>query len=587
MTSLEWSSYRESEGRDVLHRLYNNPTIPVAVDTETTGFNTVGGDDHCIGVSIAAVLDDGPVSHYFGILHSKGENISEDTWELLKRVLEQGRPLIWANVQFDVLALETIGIETEASPFWDILTVANMVDENDPIQKSLAQLSIRYLKEQGKLDTPEIKKEKKTGWLNTTPEQMWDYAVADAVTTWRIWDQQMKHPEWAAIPAEVWDEKQKLIRVLMHMRRRGIRVDQDLAGSMVATGEQRIKEIKSILDCNPASNKDMYSLLIEQLGLPVLKKSAKTGKPSFDKFAMEEYELLLDRMESPVAKLIKEFRGWQKAISASYKPYLELVDTDGRLRCSYKTHGTVSGRLSCAEPNLQQIPKASDKPWNGRVKECFIAKDGYTLVEFDYSQLELRLGTAYANEPALKKVFAEGRDIFDEMSAQLGMTRQDTKTLVYSMQYGAGEKRIMAAFGVTQPEAKAMRENYFSTFPRFKALSDTASENAARSGRVRMWSGRYRHFQYPSESYKALNSIIQGGAADIVERVMVRAFTQIDNPECELLLQVHDSLLWEIQTDKLDKYIPRIKSLMEDVEPKDFDVRFAVEEKILGGNHDE
>lgn len=584
MTSLEWGSYRESEGRDVLYRLYDNPTIPVAVDTETTGFNTVGGDDHCIGVSIAAVLGDGPVSHYFGILHSKGENISEDTWELLKRVLEQGRPLIWANVQFDVLALETIGIDTEASPFWDILTVANMVDENDPIQKSLAQLSIRYLKEQGKLDTPEIKKEKKTGWLNTTPEQMWDYAVADAVTTWRIWDQQMKHPEWAAIPAEVWDEKQKLIRVLMHMRRRGIRVDQELASSMVATGEQRIEEIKSILGCNPASNKDMYSLLIEQLGLPVLKKSAKTGKPSFDKFAMEEYELLLDRMESPVAKLIKEFRGWQKAISASYKPYLELVDTDGRLRCSYKTHGTVSGRLSCAEPNLQQIPKASDKPWNGRVKECFIAKDGYTLVEFDYSQLELRLGTAYANEPALKKVFAEGRDIFDEMSAQLGMTRQDTKTLVYSMQYGAGEKRIMAAFGVTQPEAKAMRENYFNTFPRFKALSDTASENAARSGRVRMWSGRYRHFQYPSESYKALNSIIQGGAADIVERVMVRAFTQIDNPECELLLQVHDSLLWEIQTDKLDKYIPRIKSLMEDVEPKDFDVRFAVEEKILGGS---
>jgi DNA polymerase-1 len=290
-------------------------------------------------------------------------------------------------------------------------------------------------------------------------------------------------------------------------------------------------------------------------------------------------------MDSPVAKLIKEFRGWQKAISASYKPYLELVDTDCRLRCSYKTHGTVSGRLSCAEPNLQQIPKASDKPWNGRVKECFIAKEGYTLVEFDYSQLELRLGTAYANEPTLKKVFEEGRDIFDEMSMQLSMTRQDTKTLVYSMQYGAGEKRIMAAFGVTQPEAKAMRQNYFNTFPRFKALSDTATENAARSGRVRMWSGRYRHFQYPSESYKALNSIIQGGAADIVERIMVRAFTEIDNPDCQLLLQVHDSLLWEIRTDQLDKYVPRIKSLMEDVEPKDFDVRFAVEEKILGGNH--
>ena len=557
------------------------------MDTETTGFNCVGGEDRCIGVSIAALLDGEPVAHYYGIDHTIGENVDPSTLAQLKYVLEQeGRPLIFANVQFDVLALETIDIHTADNPFWDILTVANMVDENNPIQKSLAQLSLRYLGEQGKIDTPQITKEKKSGWLNTTPEQMYEYAVADAVTTWRIWDQLTHHEEWTAIPEEVWEQKQRLIRVLMHMRRRGIMIDQPLATSMVEIGDARIEEIKAELGVNPASNKDMYELLIEQLKLPVLKVSKKTGKPSFDKFAMEEYEELLERMDSPVAKLIREFRGWQKAISASYKPYLELVDSDGRLRCSYKTHGTVSGRLSCAEPNLQQIPKASDKPWNGKVKDCFIAKPGYTLVEFDYSQLELRLGTAYANEESLKTVFAEGRDIFDEMSAQLGMTRQDTKTLVYSMQYGAGEKRIMAAFGVDQPEAKRLRENYFNTYPRFKALSDAAADRAAQLGRVKIWSGRYRHFQYPSESYKALNSIIQGGAADIVERIMVRAFDQIDNEDCRLLLQVHDSLMWEIKTDKVPEYMEKIQTLMEDVEPKDFDVRFAVEAKILGGNNE-
>lgn len=579
-----WTSYEESAGRNVLHDLHKDPTIPIAVDTETTGFNTVGGDDYVIGISIAALLDTGPVSHYFGIRHSIGDNIDESTFDQLKYVLEQeGRPLIFANVQFDVLAMETLGIHTSENKFWDILTMANLVDENDPIQKSLANLSMRYLGDQGKLDTPEIRKEKKSGWRNTTPELMFEYAVADAVTTWRIWQQLINHEEWLAIPEEVWEQKQKLIRVLMHMRRRGVRIDQDLALNMVRIGDARIEEIKNELGVNPASNKDMYKLLIEDLKLPVVKKSAKTGKPSFDKFAMEEYELLLDRMDSPIAKLIKEFRGWQKSISASYKPYLDLLDSDGRLRCSYKTHGTVSGRLSCAEPNLQQIPKASDKPWNGRVKECFIAQPGYSLVEFDYSQLELRLGTAYAKEDSLKQVFAEGRDIFDEMSAQLGMTRQDTKTLVYSMQYGAGEKRIMAAFGVDQPEAKRLRENYFATYPRFKALSDVASAKAEQSGRVKIWSGRFRHFQYPSESYKALNSIIQGGAADIVERVMVRAFDEIDNDECRLLLQVHDSLLWEVKTDKLDEYSQRILTLMEDVEPKDFDVKFAVDMKILKG----
>lgn len=574
------SSYEESKGRDVLRQLYNQPTIPVSADTETSGFNLVGGVDSCIGVSIAAVLEDGtPVSHYFGIAHETGVNVSHETLAQLKYVLEQPRPLIFANVQFDVLALEQAGIFVADNPFYDILTMANMVDENNPIQKSLAQLSLRYLDEQGKLDTPEITKEKKTGWLNTTPEMMYDYAVGDAVTTWRIWDQLMKHPEWNVIPTDVWEEKQKLIRVLLHMRRRGIKIDQQLAAEQVEVGEARIEEIKKELGVNPASNKDMHYLLVEQLGLPVVKKSKKTGKPSFDKFAMEDYEVLLEKMDSPVANLIKEFRGWSKAISASYKPYLNRVDRDGRLRCNYKTHGTVSGRLSCAEPNLQQVPKASDKVWNGKVKNCFIPKDGYTLVEFDYSQLELRLGTAYAGEESLKQVFAEGRDIFDEMSAQLGMTRQDTKTLVYSMQYGAGEKRIMAAFGVTRPEAKRLRENYFNTYPRFKNLSDVASMRAQQMGRARIWSGRYRHFQHPSESYKALNSIIQGGAADIVERIMVRAFDEIDNPECQLLLQVHDSLLWEIKTEKLDEYSERILNLMQDVQP-DFDVRFAVEATV-------
>src|SRR5206468_10405513 len=118
------------------------------------------------------------------------------------------------------------------------------------------------------------------------------------------------------------------------------------------------------------------------------------------------------------------------------------------------------GRLSCFEPNLQQIPKETDKPWNGRVKEAFIASPGYTLVNADFSQLELRLATAYAPEPALVKCFAEGRDIFDEMTEDLtptmppGWIRYKTKTLVYSMQYGAGVKRVMEAFQVSEEVAK-------------------------------------------------------------------------------------------------------------------------------------
>jgi DNA polymerase-1 len=254
---------------------------------------------------------------------------------------------------------------------------------------------------------------------------------------------------------------------------------------------------------------------------------------------------------------------------------------DGRLRCSYRLHGTATGRLSCAEPNLQQIPKASDKPWNGKVKECFIAQDGYVLLNADFSQLELRLATAYAGEEELKEVFNEGRDIFTEMSKQLGMSRHDTKTLVYSMQYGAGEQRLMNAFGVTKEEAKQIRQNYFTTYPNFRTFNERCTAKVEQNGFIKIWTGRKRNFEHRNDGYKAMNSVIQGGAADIVERIMVRCFKELEGPECRMLLQVHDSITFEVKESVVPQYLEKIRTLMEDVNAVtgdvDFDVRFAVE----------
>src|SRR4030095_487557 len=130
---------------------------------------------------------------------------------------------------------------------------------------------------------------------------------------------------------------------------------------------------------------------------------------------------------------------------------------DGRLRAEYKPHGTVTGRFSCADPNLQQIPKETDKPWNGAVKSCLIAEDGYKLYELDYSQLEFRLAASAAKEEGLLEIFDDpNRDVFTEMAAELGMDRNSTKTLNYTIQYGGGVKRIKAVFGVSASEAKSI-----------------------------------------------------------------------------------------------------------------------------------
>jgi DNA polymerase-1 len=565
----------------LLKELGGHPGATIAVDTETTGLNLASSEDECIGVSIATVIDDTAYSHYFPFRHKVGDNCSATVLDLLKQTLEGDNKLIFVNAQFDILSLETLGIRVEHTDFVDVPTMAHLINENKPYNKGLDSLAQYYLKEPGKLKNADIDKEKKTGWANTTWQQMWDYAVLDAVTTWRLYDVLRITHQWRDLPDSIWPHKQDLIRVLLSMKRSGVRIDVQLAEQYVQKGEEAMRQIEKSLGINPASPKQMKKLLIDDLGLPIVKSSKLTGAPSFDKEAMLAYDLMLEQLDSPVAKQIKEFRGWQKAVSAAYKPYIDLVDMDGRLRCSYRLHGTATGRLSCAEPNLQQIPKSSDKEWNGKVKDCFIAEDGYVLINADFSQLELRLATAYAGEEELKKVFNEGRDIFTEMSKQLNMSRHDTKTLVYSMQYGAGEQRLMNAFGVDKPKAKEIRQNYFDTYPHFRRLNERCTAKVEETSEIKIWSGRKRHFENRNEAYKAMNSLIQGGAADIVERIMVRCFKELEGPECRMLLQVHDSITFEVKESVVPQYIEKIRTIMEDVNAVtgdvDFDVRFAVE----------
>lgn len=223
------------------------------------------------------------------------------------------------------------------------------------------------------------------------------------------------------------------------------------------------------------------------------------------------------------------------------------------------------------------------KPVNGgrvtitRRGKTFIAAEDFELWEFDYKQLELRLATGYAQNPILLKVFEEGRDIFSEMAVDLSLSRQDTKTFVYSVQYGAGNTRISNVFKISMNEAAKLRQRYADAYPEFTHLSLQAAKICMTKGKIKLWSGRYRHFKDRKEdAHKAFNSVIQGGAADIVERVMVRLSKEIDCKDCRMLLQVHDSVVFEIRSNEVDKYKEKILAIMEDIKP-DFGVKFAVD----------
>ena len=563
-----------------------NQSDVIAIDTETNAEDIRDGRGYGIGISIACSPNNSGMvfAEYYPYRHVtldrkqyKG-NLTDEYKEDLARCIEGYKgSIIFHNAKFDLCSLPTMGIKYSGS-FYCTLLMAHLVNENYPYSKSLNACVATYVDKNEAKQAEELEKAVKAfGWANVPYEIMRPYAIYDAVLTLKLFYQLKKYFDNEELE-EYWKHKQDFVRTIIAMESRGVSVNIALCNELASIGKNVLEDITEELGGNPGSSVFLRKTLIDELKLPIVKTSSKTGEPSFDKEAMAIYDQMLEREDNPTAALIKQYRGWQKSVSSNYTPYVDLLSFDGRLRPNYKLHGTITGRMSCEKPNLQQIPRVSDKPWNGKMKQAFVPKSGYELWEFDYSQLELRLGAAYAKEESLKQVFEEGRDIFTEMAKEIGMSRQDTKTLVYTTQYGGGVSRISHVFDVSSDRASELRQRYFDAYPGFALISSHASKVCLAKGKIKLWSGRYRHFQNRrDDAHKAFNSVIQGGAADIVEHVMVRLFKEIDDPhKCRMLLQVHDSIIFEIRQDCIEEYKKKIVAVMSDVRP-DFGVKFAVD----------
>jgi DNA polymerase-1 len=557
----------------------------ISVDTEANGQDIRDGRGFAIGVSVAFRDLTGNIqSAYFPFRHRFGDNIDKSYIAKLKMLFNAPDIiLVFHNAKFDLVSLATLGISVP-DRFYDTMLMAHMVNENW-VSKALDWLGLALLKK-GKSGQDKVKAfaDAEGGWDGVPVSIMSKYARIDAERTLELYEYLCPEFHKQGLDS-LWPIERAFIRLLIVMEGRGIRVDTGLCKTNAERGRMFMENITLGLGLNPGSPKQLQQLLFDELGIEPNKEFlTPKGKPSLNKQAMAYYEEVLEDMESDIADNIKTYRGWQKACAVAYEGYPALLSPDGRLRPNYKMHGTVTGRLSCEQPNLQQIPKVSDKQWDGALKSCFIAADGYELWEADYSQLELRLGAAYANERSLISEFSKpDSDVFTRMAEELGFTRDRTKTLVYTLQYGGGLKRLSYVFKVNSTRAAEIRDNYFNTYPGFKKISNAAQTKARRTKQIKMWTGRIRHFEDPeSEAHKALNAVIQGGAAEIVKRTMLRLREGVDDGEtCRMLLQVHDSVVFEIRKDCVAETLPRIKQIMEAVEP-DFGVHFAVDIKRWG-----
>lgn len=385
----------------------------------------------------------------------------------------------------------------------------------------------------------------------------------------------------------LWEREMTNIRIFNLMEKRGVLIDQDVCNNEIAVGEGRMNQLRKELGGkNPLSNKDLKTLLIDEMKLPVVKRTPN-GAPSFDKEAMKTYELILENNQDlqgqwgSVASNILEYRGWNITLGLCYRKFVEMVSPDGRLRCDYWLHGTKTSRTSCHSPNLQQTPKETKKVWNRGIKRAFRASPGYSLVQADFSQGEMRLASGYAQQKNLIKTFTDGDDMWGAMTKALDRPKAQCKTLTYAKMYGAQRNKLKLILGGSDPDQFITDwENYHD---RIVAFSKVAEQRARNRGYIHLWTGRIRHLNFDGGPRLAFNSLLQGGLAEIVKSAMIRLYREVDNEECRMLLMVHDSVIFEIKTEYLQQYIEVIKKTMSRVTDEiDFGLPFDVEEEMWG-----
>ncbi len=377
--------------------------------------------------------------------------------------------------------------------------------------------------------------------------------------------------------------EKKLIPILADMELSGVMVDRDDLASMSVEFGARMAEIETDIHrlagqpFNVGSPKQLGEILFDVLKLPGGKKS-KLGAWGTDSSVLET----LAEGGAEIAQRVTDWRQLSKLKSTYADALIEQIDADGRVHTSFQMAATTTGRISSTDPNLQNIPIRTTE--GARIRKTFIAAPGRKLISADYSQIELRLLAHVADIPALKESFAAQEDIHARTASEVfgvpmaGMdsaTRRRAKAINFGIIYGISAFGLARQLGITGGEAKLYIDAYFKRYPEIRAYMETTKEQARINGFVltpfgrRCWVPRIKDKMPQLRAYaerQAINAPLQGGAADIIKRAMVKlpAAMRAQNLSAQLLLQVHDELLFEAPAAEAEATAAVAKAVMQD-----------------------
>lgn len=382
------------------------------------------------------------------------------------------------------------------------------------------------------------------------------------------WETQVYHKYKGMLDEDAWKIMRKielpLIPILADAKIRGVLIDVPLLQELHEKCEsQLIKVRESIFDeagCvfNLNSPKQKQQVFFERLRLPII-GTTRTGAPSTDSKAAVEWA----NMGYEIGKLLVKYSELQKLESGYLKPIPILVDDENVLRGDLNSCGTKTGRFSSSDPNLQNMPNNHDFP----VRDAFIPRPGYLFVNYDYSQLELRVMAHMSKDPVFIDIFTHGRDPHGEVAKMLGITRKNAKVANFGVLYGLSEESFAAKFDVSTEQAHQIVEDYHKTYYGF-AKWKVATENFAKKhgyvknlfGRIRQlpmaaktrYDKDFRFGEFSKDMRRAVNTIIQGTGADIMKLATIATVNEIKRRglDAHFLLQVHDENLIEARIDQ-------------------------------------
>jgi len=566
----------------------------IAIDLETKdpdlikkGSGSVIGNGEVIGIAVATKYFKG----YFPIAHEGGGNMDRNrvlSW--LKDILEAPSTKVFHNAIYDVCWLRAMGFKINGDIACTMIAAA-LTDENR-FRYDLNSLSWHYL---GYGKNEAALAEAAEEWGIDPKSEMYKlpamhvgaYAERDAEVTLGLW-QEMKKEIISQDLEDIFDLESDLFHCLVDMRFKGVRVDIERAHAMkkelITQEKELLHKIKGETNIDTQiwaarSIANVFDVL--RLEYP---RTEKTASPSFTKNFLQEHN-------HPVVKMIAQAREINKAHTTFLDSILRY-EHKGRIHAEINQlrnagGGTVTGRFSYQNPNLQQIP-ARNKDLGPKIRSLFIPEDGHRWGVFDYSQQEPRLVVHYASLYKLPSVYDvvdaysndSGADFHQTVADMADIPRTQAKTINLGLFYGMGKAKLQAELGVTKEKAADLFNTYHSRVPFVKQLMEKASNRAQDRGQIRTLLGRLCRFHLwepnqfgmhkalPHEealrehgpgirrayTYKALNKLIQGSAADMTKKAMLELYKEGIVPH----IQIHDELDLSIENDAQAKKIIEI-----------------------------